>query len=624
MTKDMKRTIIYILILAVASAAMSSCQKFLDMSPDEVLTIPDVFANRNYTKDFLTHTYSWTPTEANMADDGGAWRNPYTAGSDEMECAFGGAYAHQINNGGWNPTDIKRTQVWPESYMALRKVNMFLENVDACPTEALEINNWKGEAYFLRAWFHFLVFRAYGPVPYLDHTLDPADDMLGIRRDPADEVVRKIVADCDLAAEYLADMDIQPENETGRATRIAALALKSRALLYIASPLYNGDPLFAELKDPIDGTPLISQTYDPEKWKVAADAALDCITKAEAAGYALYNNYPDDPVKNYQNIFLDNWNREILWAKNIAGYDHWLNCADPVSFGCFAILDPTQEMVDAYEMEDGSTPILGYTDNGLTPIINPASGYVETGFCTTGKEGRWEAGVSNMYVGREPRFYASINFAGSRWKTTRASNWTNPHYNELWFKGMDGKNNAGSDYCKTGYLMKKMVSPTHIPWTGAPLQMWVYIRLAEIYLNYAEAINEYEGPEKAYPYVNAIRKRAGLPDLEAGLTQEQMREKIRHERRIELAFEVHRFFDTRRWLIAPETQGVPIHSMNIWEGENLQDVNFYKRIEVEGRVFESPKHYFFPIDQAEIDKHENRELVQNLGWTTILDDKKGE
>ena len=144
MTKDMKRTIIYILILAVASAAMSSCQKFLDMSPDEVLTISDVFANRNYTKDFLTHTYSWTPTEANMADDGGAWRNPYTAGSDEMECAYGGAYAHQINNGGWNPTDIKRTQVWPESYMALRKVNMFLENVDACPTEALEINNWQG------------------------------------------------------------------------------------------------------------------------------------------------------------------------------------------------------------------------------------------------------------------------------------------------------------------------------------------------------------------------------------------------------------------------------------------------------------------------------------------------
>ena len=122
-----------ILALAAIVLASASCEKFLDQAPDENLTIKDVFSNRIYTRDFLTHTYSWTPTEANMADDGGAWRNPYTAGCDEMECAYGGAYGHQINNGGWNPTDISRTQVWSESYMALRKVNMFLENVDNCP-----------------------------------------------------------------------------------------------------------------------------------------------------------------------------------------------------------------------------------------------------------------------------------------------------------------------------------------------------------------------------------------------------------------------------------------------------------------------------------------------------------
>ena len=617
------KKIISILAFAVVLLFGVSCEKYLDMSPDEVLTIDDVFANRIYTRDFLTHIYSWTPTEANMADDGGAWRNPYTAGSDEMECAYGGAYAHQINSGGWNPTDIKRTQVWPESYMALRKVNMFLENVDKCPTSDSEINHWKGEAYFLRAWFHFLVFRAYGPIPLVDHALDPDEDMLSIRRSNVDAVIKFICDDCDRAIQYLYDMDRWPSTDTGRATRIAAFGLKSRALLYLASPLYNGDPLFADLKDPVDGSYLISQTVDPQKWVNAANAAKECIQVAEAAGYGLFKKYPTDPVKNYQSIFLENWNVEVLWAKNIGTYDHWLNCSDPISFGCYSIFDPTQEMVDAYEMADGSTPITGYTNNGLTPIINPLSGYTETGFVASADDSgmeRWPAGVSTMDVNREPRFYASINYTGQRWKTTRASNWTVPHYNEFWFTGMDGKNNAGSDYCKTGYLMRKLHNPARVPWQYTPQQMWVYIRLGEIYLNAAEAINESEGPANAYQYVNAIRERAGLPDLPAGLTKDEMRDKIKHERRIELAFEVHRYFDTRRWLNGPETQGVPIHSMNIYAGTALNDPAFYERIEVEKRVFISPKHYFFPIDQTEIDKHQKRELVQNLGWTTLIED----
>lgn len=606
-----------IISLAAVALALVSCEDFLDKQPDENLTLDEVFSNRLYTRDFLTHTYSWIPTEANMADDGGAWRNPFTAGCDEMECAYGGAYAHQINNGGWNPTDIQRTQVWQESYMALRKVNMLIERVDECPAADDEKRRWKGEAYFLRAYFHFLAFRAYGPIIIADHAFKTDENILALRRAPADEVVKFIASDCDKAAELLYDRDVWPSTDYGRATRVAALALKSRALLYIASPLYNGCEMFAELKDPIDGTNLISQVYSAEKWKEAKDAAIEAITVAEASSYKLYDE-DEDPVINYQNILNKPWNCEMIWAKNIGTYEHMLNCSDPVSFGCFSILNPTQEMVDAYQMADGSTPITGYTNDGLTPVINPASGYVEEGFTDTEFEGRWRKGVSNMYVNREPRFYASINFAGSRWKTTRSSNWTEPHYNEFWFKGMDGKNNAGSDYCKTGYLMKKSHNPERIPWQFTPNQTWCYIRLGEIYLNAAEAINEYEGPTAdCYKYVNAIRNRAGLPDLESGLTQDEMRERIRHERRIELAFEVHRFFDVRRWLIAEETQGVPVHSMNIYAGEHLQDPAFYQRIKVEDRVFQAPKHYFFPVEQDEIDKHSKRELVQNLGWTTL-------
>ena len=600
-------------------AAMAGCEDYLDMAPDENLTIGDVFSNRLYTRDFLTHIYSWTQTEANMADDGGAWRNPYTVGCDEMECAYGGAYGHQINNGGWNPTDIKRTQVWPESYMALRKVNMFLANVDKCPTNETEKLHWKGEAYFLRAWFHFLVFRAYGPIPLLDHALDPGEDMMSIRRSPADECAKFIAADCDRAYELLKDVPRWGSTDTGRATSLSALGLKSRVLLYIASPLYNGSDMMAELKDPVTKECLISQTYDAEKWNEAAKAALACIDEARAVGRKLYDKYPDDPAKNYQQLFVDNWNDEILWAKNLGTYSHWLDCGAPVSFGCYSILNPTQEMVDAYEMANGLAPITGYTNDGMTPIINPESGYREDGFAAEASDkGWWQQGVSNMYVGREPRFYASINFAGAIWKTSRASNWTQPHTLEFWFHGIDGKGHAGSDYCKTGYLMKKLLYPTRVPWQYTPLMQWVYIRLGEMYLNYAEAVNEYEGPAKAYAYVNDIRKRAGLPELPRGLSKEQMRERIRHERRIELAFEVHRFFDVRRWLQG-DTQGKPIHSMNIYAGGHMQDPAFYQRIKVEDRVFEAPKHYLFPIDQVEIDKNQRRLLVQNPGWTTSVD-----
>ncbi len=610
----MKKILYIFSATAVILACASSCEKFLDMSPDENLTIDDVFSNRLQTRAFLANTYSYLPFHADMA-----WDNNFTGACDEMEIAFGGHVTHAMSSGAWAPIDDFAAHIWNTMYEAIRKANMVIENVDRCSEATADEIRWmKGEAYFLRAFYHFMIFRAYGPIPIIDHVLDINEDIASITRAPADNVAKFISDDCDMAAEYLIDKDSWASEDQARATRIAALALKSRVLLYIASPLYNGNPDFAELKDLVTGENLISQTYDPEKWKAAADAAKECIDAAEAAGHGLYDkDLPADPVKNYQNIFNDNWNKEVLWGRNNGATDHWLNCSDPTSFGCYSIFDPTQEMVDAYEMEDGSTPITGYTNNGLTPIINPASGYVEAGFSTDSKAGRWEVGVSNMYTHREPRFYASINFAGGIWKTSRASNWTAPHVNEFWFTGIDGKNNAGSDYCKTGYLMKKFHYPTHIPWQYTPNQVWVYIRLGEIYLNYAEALNEYSGPSTTvYDYVNAIRTRAGLPGLDAGLDKDKMRERIHHERRIELAFEVHRWFDVRRWKTV-DGEGGPIHSMNIWEGTSQQDPAFYKRIFVENRVFESPKHYFFPIPQSEVDKNNKHLLLQNTGWTTV-------
>ena len=149
--------------------------------------------------------------------------------------------------------------------------------------------------------------------------------------------------------------------------------------------------------------------------------------------------------------------------------------------------------------------------------------------------------------------------------------------------------------------------------------IWIYFRFGEQYLNYAEALNEAQGPvADVYTYVNAIRSRAGLPGLPAGLNKDQMRERIHHERRIELAFETHRFFDSRRWKIAETTENRPIHSLNIMRGEDGNDPAFYERITVENRIFTVPKHYLFPLRDVEFDKI-RKTIMQNPGWPGSID-----
>lgn len=597
----MKKYIYYLLFLA--SLFLISCDQFLDKGPDEDLTVEDAFTNAIWARNFLAHVYSWIPTEANFADDGGLWRSPFVGGSDEMEIAYGGAFSHEINSGAWNSDNINRVPIWNETYQALRRLNTFLENVENVPTTQEQIDTWKGEGYFLRAYFHFLSFRVYGPIILLDHTVNSDDDLLSYTRRPIEECIDFMVADLDRAIELLPDNF--PTQEIGRATRVAAMALKSRILLYGASPLYNGNTAFESFTDST-GLQLFPQNYDSNKWKIAADAALEAIQTAEAASYGLYRSATDDPIANYQEIFLINWNKEILFAKNIDRYGHHFRCADPISLSGFSIFNPTQEMVDAYQMADGSTPVLGYTNNGRTPIINPESGYVEAGYVETAEAGKWPAGVRNMFVNREPRFYASINFPGQIWKN---------HTISVWYEGVDGRRAAGSDYCKTGYLMKKIMNDKNRwnPWQ-VEQNTWVLFRMGEMYLNYAEALNEFSGPSpEVYNYVNMIRDRSGLPGLEEGLSKEELREKIKHERRIELAFETHRFFDVRRWKDAEISENKPIHSLNIFAGSHLQDNSFYERIVVEPRIFTAPKHYFFPIEQNEIDKNVWN-LVQNPGW----------
>lgn len=599
------KKIYYTIICLLAAFSVVSCG-YLDKTPDDDLTKDKVFTNPDWARKWLWNSYSWLPVEANFADDG-AFRSPFTGGCDEMEIAFGGAYSHMINSGAWNSSNVDRVPFWYQNYCAIRTVNVFLENIDRTPNlTADELSSLKGEAYFLRAFYHFMNFRVYGPIPIVDRVIQPDEDWNLIVRKSVEESVAAMDSDCDMATELLPAN--RPKSEYGRPVKAAALALKSRLLLYAASPLYNGSTEFSSLKDPISGNALFPAEYDAGKWKKAADASKSALDEALSSGLLLHYSATKDPKDNYEEIFVENWNDEVVWALDLGDYWHHQWCSDPISYGCPSIFNPTQELVDAYQMSNGISPITGYESDGITPIINTASGYVETGNTSSASpKGYWPAGVRNMYVNREPRFYASINFAGQVWK--------HGHALEFWYSGADGKKYASSDYCKTGYLMRKHnnITNTSNPFS-ATKTTWIFFRVGELYLNYAEALNEYAGPvDEVYDAVNAIRERAGLPELEEGLTKEQMRERIKHERRIELAFENHRFFDVRRWMDAEKTDNCAIHCLNIYEGTSLSDDRFYKRVVCEDRVFESPKHYFFPIVQGEVDKNPEN-MIQNLGW----------
>lgn len=601
------KQLVNLFLVSLLLAGMSCKKDFLDKAPDNDLTIDQVFQNRDYAQNFLSNIYVSLPVEQRWVDND-ANGNPFTGASDEMDQFYPISFSNNMNAGSWNPSSYA-VDPWTSNYTGIRKANIFIENIDKVPpdnifSEAMR-SRLKGEAIFLRAYFHFLLTRVYGPIPVMDHTVPLSADFSTVRRSPIDSCIAFITAECDKAAALLPDR-ITDVTEFGRPCKTVCLALKARALLYMASPLWNGNPDYKDVKDK-QGIRLFPD-YDGGRWQAAATAAKACIDQATSAGYALYTSATNDPVKNYQELFYNNNNKEVFFSRN-CGYfnDHDVYC-EPRSLQGFTLNAPTQDLVDEYEMSNGEQPITGYNATDHSPIINPASGYTETGFTTAPDPNNlYVAGTSNMYVNRDPRFYASIQFSGAVWKSRKNGL-------EFWNKGADGALGAGpNNRSKTGYLVKKLCNPdfSWVPLKSI-LRTWVLFRLGEQYLNYAEALNEAQGPVgDVYKYVNLIRARAGMPALPAGLSKDAMRARIRHERRIELAFETHRYFDCHRWKIAEQTDNTNIYGLNILAGDSKTDPAFFKRVVVEKRVFEK-KHYLWPMQQREIDKNPN--LVQNPGW----------
>ena len=594
------------LLIVLSATSLISCEKYLDKGPEENLAVEEVFKERVYVAQWLYNLYSGLPMEMDFHNYYNNL-NPFAGASDELEITPGYAQSQYFNTGSISPTYYHAS--WEYAAIFSRKCNLFLENIHRAPLVDSERKEWTGEAHFLRALYNFFALRTYGPIPINNKILTPGSDFESIERGTWEECVKFILDDCDEAIKLLPVA--RNRAYLGRATSVGASALKARLLLYSASPFYNGNVDYTQMKN-AKGQPLIPTTYDPEKWRLAADAAKACIDLSENNGYELYYSADRDPVNSYMELFVENWNKEVLFAENVGLNRIWEMCLDPVGLLGAGIYCPTQQLVDSYRMSNGQDPFRTDDDGDVTysstgkPTVIPESGYTESGFTATAGA-YWPAGISNMFVGREPRFYASVNFCGQRWKGTNL---------EFWYTGKDGMKAGNTYYPATGYIQKKMAD-----WESSPngttqvvqRRTWIYFRLAEQYLNYAEALNECDpGNPDILIYLNKVRARGGIPELDGTYSQDKMRKLIRQERHIELTFETHRYFDVRRWKIAAKTDNATIYGLNIHSGNYLQDPAFYMRSAVEKRTFNSPAMYLCPINQEEIEKVPA--LVQNLGY----------
>lgn len=557
---------------------LGACQK-LDQEIITSTTFEQVTENYNYTKNRCASVY--TVMQNGFEYVGGGMMAAVT---DEAEHTLETSAVQKFNNGAVNPND-NPNNVWPVFYAGIRRANQFLAasdsinldlyKYDPSPTaqstylsRRAEIKNWKYEVRFLRAYFYFELIKRYGGVPILTTAGSVDDDLSKYKRNSLDECIKFIVDECDTTALILPAKYVQAADH-GRATKGAALALKSRMLLYAASDLYNNPSWAAGYSNP----ELIAATKGDRaaKWQAAANAAKAVIDIASAAGYSLSSSYAT--------LFSPTTftNSEVILCRRNGNSNTFEIANFPVGFDRGqGRTTPSQNMVDAYEVKVNATTAVPFDWNNPAHSANP--------YATSGA------------TARDPRLALTVLRNGL---SLQFGTVTRPI--ETFIGGLDGRPKAQAT--KTGYYLRKYVNnalnvSTSVNQTSN--HAWVIFRLGEIYLNYAEALNEVSpGHADIKTYVDNIRKRATvtMPVLPSGLSQAEMRDRIRHERRIELAFEDHRYWDLKRWMLAPTVLGSPLRGVEITRNADL--TFSYKLINVEDRVFE-PKMYFYPIPQSEI------------------------
>lgn len=596
----MKFNKIALFAATVLSISGASCgDNYLDKEVDLTIDAETVFSDYDRTRGFQARLYDYLP-DAFAGFNDSQFRGSNECMTDNALSDWGVHYYHTFMQDGYDATNHWFANFyWPRDYKGIRQCNIYIANARPSVVGNAEKSGddnrlhdrWIAEIRILRAILHFDLATRFGDVPIVGDDeggtpiiLEPSSPLPP--RTPAADVLRWVIKECD---NYKNDLPFRYANETenwGRINGAAAYALKSRAALYLASPLYNKDG-------------------DKKLWADAATAATDFITlnARQSNPYRLHTTPDNDINENYYDCFVTNpvMNNEYILSRSV-----WTTLAieeqmSPCGFQSVrkssGRINPTQNLVDSYETIDG-LPI--DKDSNYDP--------------------------QNPYVNRDPRLEQTILHQGSIWGIGAEAREIDMNGNA------DAEGGIGVDYTHanggtaTGYYSKKYVN--NIPWdgtvTGARHACPIF-RYAEILLNAAEALNESDNTPEAIKYVDQVRERVGMPSY-TGKSQTELRERIRNERRIELCFEDHRYFDTRRWKLFDENvspaaeaskplyqQVYNLYGVEIRRGTNTL-YNYgapYGTVGYTRQSFSCPKNYFWPIPYTELVK---TGYEQTPGW----------
>jgi hypothetical protein len=633
----------FLAIIICSISLFMSCEDYLDIVPDGTQELNLLFNRKETAYNALANCYSYLP------QNDGTYAS-YVLASDELAVPVPKEpNAIKLMKGqqsvssplmgywsGFSATGRGQGSLWE----GIRSCNTLIENINlVVDMTQEEKNQWKAEAKFLKAYFHFLLISNYGPIPIVDVNLpiSASDEAVRLDRKTVDECFRYVVETIDAAITDLPERIIG-NNDIGRIDQVIAKSIKAKALLYSASPLFNGNTSLYGSFVNANGEHFFNQNNDDSKWGLAAEAAKEALDAAIDQGATMYyytetaplfdtNNFQFKLVRDqYNNRFAitDPWNSELIWGNSspVTNGQYWqiqspAMMKDPTSSSVEASwqwLSPSLRMVETY-----------YTKNGLPINEDLSFEYADRYNITTiGFNQRFYAQFANrtakLNLNREPRFYASLGF-------DRGINRT---WGSIWnLKMREGEAhgrvaNTG-DYLVTGYALKKLVHQDSEgdAYNKTITYPWPMMRLSELYLNYAEALNELNGPSlEVYDALNKIRERAGIPSVQDAWSdvayastlnkhtnKEGLREIIQQERMIELAFEGHRYYDIRRWKLAEEYFTTPIKG---WSVNEETEANYYQVTDVSQRAFNAPRDYLQPISFIELSRNPN--LIQNPGW----------
>lgn len=580
------------ILIALICAGLASCSKtgFLD-NKSTALDETQVFSDSGRTIQFLSRIY----VDIGFSFNKGRWSSHGNTelATDDAEYSLSGATqaAVTLYNGTISPNNLPSglNDFWTTPYTNIRRCNLLISKLPGTPLSAGMQSRMIGEARFLRAWYYTQLMIAYGGVPVVEDKVFGIEDVITLPRANFADLVTYLTKELDEAGQLLpaTGYDFPDVRDFGRATKGACMALKSRVLLYAASPLFNGG---ATTTDANLAKIVSYPAYNVSRWQAAADAAQVVISSgyyalwmpsSAVAGFGFYQTF----LNGRTSAGTATPNRELIFGMMRPSGKDFEAYYNPTSAGGTHYSMPTQNLVDAFPMKNGKA------------ITDPTSGY----------------NAANPYANRDPRFRFTIIYNGALYARNTAQTAVTTHVS-----GTDPYPTATI----TGYFSRKMLDSTFSQSSGVNIDRpWPFIRYAEILLNYAEAINETGQTNLAYDKLKELRNRAGIDagsdglyGMKANMTQAEMRSFIQNERRIELAFEDQRYHDIRRWKIAEAVNNSYNRTVRI-TGTAPNYVYTYETtaaVQASRRHVFRPEMYLLPIPDDEIRK--NPAMLQNPGW----------